>query len=149
MDHLDRKIIAELVDDGRISATELAERISLSLSATSQRLKRILESGVVRRVEAQLDPDRIGRPIDALVDLQLDHGSPFSALDDELAAEPAVVDAMHVTGPFDYVIRVRCHTISDLDRLLRRLKEDFAVSNTSTRIVLATGDGFPRQPAVL
>lgn len=59
-----------------------------------------------------------------------------------------MVDAVHVTGGFDYQIRVRTATIGDLDRLLQELKEDLGVRETSTRVVLHTVDGFPREPAV-
>lgn len=55
---------------------------------------------------------------------------------------------MHLTGPFDYQIRVRTATIDDLDQLLQRLKEQLGVRSTSTRVVLHTVDGFPREPGI-
>ena len=56
MDALDRKIIGELQRDGRISVTELADRLPLSLSATSERLRRLLESDVITGFSATVDP---------------------------------------------------------------------------------------------
>ena len=58
------------------------------------------------------------------------------------------VDAVHVTGGFDYQIRVRTRTIGELDQLLQGFKERLGVRETSTRVVLHTVDGFPREPAV-
>ena len=55
---------------------------------------------------------------------------------------------MHLTGGFDYQIRVRARSIGELDDLLRWLKESLGVRETSTRIVLHTVEGFPREPAV-
>jgi Lrp/AsnC family leucine-responsive transcriptional regulator len=66
---------------------------------------------------------------------------------DELLALPEVVDAMHLTGRFDYQVRLRCASIDALDQLLRNFKEQLGVSETVTRLVLSTAAGYPRQPA--
>lgn len=148
MDQIDRKIITLLLEDGRLSVTDLADAVHLSLSAASQRLRRLRESGAIDRFTIRLDGAAVGRPIDALVDLQLMPGSPWSGIDDALRENPDVVDAVHVTGGFDYQIRVRTRTIDELDRLLQDLKEHLGVRETSTRVVLHTVEGFPREPAV-
>jgi Lrp/AsnC family leucine-responsive transcriptional regulator len=96
----------------------------------------------------RLNGAAIGRPVDALVDLQLAPGSPWAGVDSALRENENVVDAVHLTGGFDYQIRVRSRTIGDLDELLRWLKESLGVRETSTRIVLHTVDGFPREPAL-
>lgn len=148
MDEIDRKIIGLLLDDGRKSVTEVADEVHLSLSATSQRMRNLQETGMIAGFTARLGPNAVGRPIDAIIDIALASGSPFAELDSHLLQIPDVVDAMHLTGPFDYQVRVRSRSIDDLDRLLRRLKEELDVRETSTRIVLHTVGGFPRQPAI-
>jgi Lrp/AsnC family leucine-responsive transcriptional regulator len=148
MDRIDRKILMLLVEDGRLSVTELADAVHLSLSAASQRLRRLRASGAIERFTVRLGAEAVGRPIDALVDLQLTPGAPWSGIDDALRDDPDVVDAVHVTGGFDYQIRVRTATIGDLDRLLQDLKERLGVRETSTRVVLHTVDGFPREPGL-
>jgi Lrp/AsnC family transcriptional regulator, leucine-responsive regulatory protein len=148
MDAIDRRILTLLTEDGRLSVTELADEVHLSLSAASQRLRRLRETGAIERFTVRLGGEAVGRPIDALVDLQLTPGAPWSGIDDALRENPDVVDAVHVTGGFDYQIRVRTATIEDLDRLLQRLKERLGVRETSTRVVLHTVEGFPREPAV-
>jgi Lrp/AsnC family transcriptional regulator, leucine-responsive regulatory protein len=148
MDAIDRRILTLLTEDGRLSVTELADEVHLSLSAASQRLRRLRETGAIERFTVRLGGEAVGRPIDALVDLQLTPGAPWSGIDDALRENPDVVDAVHVTGGFDYQIRVRTAPIEDLDRLLQRLKERLGVRETSTRVVLHTVEGFPREPAV-
>jgi len=145
MDDIDRRIISELVADGRLSVTELSDQVSLSLSATSQRLRRLVDSGTIARFTVDLDPVRIGRPIDALVDIRLPSDRPFSDLDNEVLSLPEVVDAVHLTGRFDYQVRLRCRNIDDLDDILRVFKERLGVEETSTRVVLSTVAGMPRQ----
>ena len=146
MDEIDRRILQELVVDGRLSVTELADQISLSLSATSQRLRRLVDAGAIERFTVRLDPATVGRPIDALVDLRLPADLSFSGIDEGILALPEVVDAVHLTGRFDYQVRLHCRTINELDTILRDFKQSFGVEETSTRVVLSTVAGFPRQP---
>ncbi len=148
MDDIDRRILTMLVADGRASVTEIADAVHLSLSAASQRLRRLRDSGAIDRFTIRVGGEAVGRPVEALVDLQLAPGSSWDGLDDELRGHDAVVDAVHLTGGFDYQIRVRATSIDELDSLLRWLKESLGVRETSTRIALHTVDGFPREPAV-
>lgn len=148
MDDVDRRILGLLVEDGRMSVTDLADAVHLSLSAASQRLRRLKESGAIDRHTIRVGATAVGRPIDALIDLQLAPGSPWEGIDDALRANIDVVDAVHLTGGFDYQIRVRTRSIEDLDALLRWIKERLGVRETSTRLVLHTVEGFPREPAV-
>ena len=148
MDAIDRKILNLLVADGRASVTDIADEVHLSLSAASQRLRRLRESGAVDRFTIKVGGAAIGRPVDALVDLQLSPGAPWAGIDTALREHLDVVDAVHVTGGFDYQIRVRARSIEDLDDLLRWLKESMGVRETSTRVVLHTVEGFPREPAI-
>lgn len=145
MDQIDRKILELLVADGRTSVTDLADAVHLSLSAASQRLRRLQESGAIERFTVRLGGPATGRPVEALVDLQLSPGSPWEGIDDALRRHDDVVDAVHLTGGFDYQVRVRSRSIADLDDLLRWLKESMGVRETSTRIVLHTVEGFPRE----
>ena len=148
VDDIDRKIISLLVDDGRASVTEIADAVHLSLSAASQRLRRLRAAGAIDRFTVRVGAEAVGRPIDALVDLQLSPSAPGKGIDDALRDHDAVVDAVHVTGGFDYQIRVRAQSIDELDQLLQWLKESLGVRETSTRVVLHTVSGFPREPAV-
>lgn len=148
MDAIDRRILKLLVADGRASVTDIADEVHLSLSAASQRLRRLRESGAVDRFTIKVGGAAIGRPVDALVDLQLSPGAPWAGIDTALREHVDVVDAVHVTGGFDYQIRVRARSIEDLDDLLRWLKESLGVRETSTRVVLHTVEGFPREPAI-
>ncbi len=149
MDAIDRKIIAELQADGRMSATELSDRIALSLSATSERLRRLQATGVISGFTVLVDPDAAGRPIQALVDVRLPVSDRYaSELEAAFAELPAVIDAVHLTGPFDTQLRIAATDVGELDRLLARLKDDFGVRETNTRLILRTIDGFPRPPQV-
>ena len=146
MDQIDRKILTILQEDGRISATELAKRIQLSVSATGERLRNLQTSGVIRHFAAVVDPTLVGRPIEALVDIRVgpNNTTPWSELDKLIAAFPAVIDATHLTGRFDTQLRVATRDVAELDELLARIKDELGAEETNTRLVLRTIEGFPR-----
>lgn len=148
MDAIDRKIIGVLQEDGRISATELSDRVSLSLSATSERMRRLQSSGVIAGFTVVIDPEVVGRPIQAVIDVRLPSDHSASGLDQLLITIPTVVDAVHLTGPFDMQLRVAAEDVAELDRLLAFLKDDLGVQETNTRLILRTLLGFPRPPQV-
>lgn len=146
MDAIDRTILAALQIDGRMTATDLATRVGLSLSATSERLRQLRAGGVIRGFTVSVDPAGVGRPIEVLVDVRLAAGTPQEQLDAGLRAIPGVLDATHLTGRFDTQLRVAAADVSELNDLLIALKEELGVEETNTRLVLGTIEGFPRIP---
>lgn len=144
MDSIDREIIGILQEDGRITATDLAKKIRLSLSATSERLRQLQQSGVIRGFTVLVDLASVGRTIEALVDVRLSSGSDNVSVDEVIARLPGVVDAVHLTGPFDTQLRVATRDVAELDALLVRIKDELEAEETNTRLVLRTIESFPR-----
>ncbi len=148
MDRIDREIIEMLADDARISATELAARLPLSVSATAERLRRLIGSGVIRRFTVDLDPTLVGRPIRVFVDMRLRRDIDKHEADRALQTLPAVVDACHVTGRYDYQLQIAAMDVDDLDRTLGLLIDVIGAEETNTRLVLAAAPGFPRAVSI-
>ncbi len=148
MDAIDRKIIGLLQNDSRISVTDLADEVPISISAASERLKRLIRSGLISRFTIELDSEMAGRAIDALIEIRLPTQIDPRPFDEAIRAMPAVVNALHLTGPFDYQLRVQTRDVPELDALLSKLKLDFGVAETNTRLALRTVEGFPRPPSI-
>jgi Lrp/AsnC family leucine-responsive transcriptional regulator len=138
MDDIDREIIGHLLRDARMSFRELGERVSLSANAAAERTRRLRERGVIAGYSAVLNPDAAGRGLVALIDVRL--GGPADAPRFERLVDgaAAVTDAAHVTGRFDYQLRVACRDTAELDTLIRTLKTRAGVVETDTRISLRT-----------
>ncbi len=144
MDDVDKRIIAQLQNDGRISVTELADRLPLSLSATSERLRRLLDSGLITGFAATVDPAAVGRMIEALVDVRFGPGGYAPDIDFGGGTLAGVVDAVHLTGRFDMQLRVAARDVAELDGILESLKDDLQAEETNTRLILRNIAGFPR-----
>lgn len=146
LDALDRDILGELSIRGRLSWRELGERVGLGASATAERVRRLENEGVISGYRAQIDPESIGRGLQALIDIRLGPAADSDEFQQSLADAVEVMSAVHVTGPFDYVVHVACRGVSDLDRLVRGWKGRFG-GETSTRVMLnvVPVDGLRRQ----
>lgn len=109
LDRLDRKILRLLQDDGRLSNTELAERIALSPTATSERLKRLTRDGYILGYTARLSPHKLGRGLLVFVEIKLERTLPdiFEAFADAVRRSTAVMECHMVAGGFDYLVKAR------------------------------------------
>jgi Lrp/AsnC family transcriptional regulator, leucine-responsive regulatory protein len=137
-DDVDRVILRELVENGRASYRELGEAAGLSANAAADRVRRLVRRGVITGFTATVDPRGDGRAVHALIDVRLSADRESDAFGEEVKQFDAVIDAAHVTGRFDYHLRVACRDTNELDELLRTLKRRLGVAVTETRIVLRT-----------
>jgi Lrp/AsnC family transcriptional regulator, leucine-responsive regulatory protein len=135
LDPIDRAILAALLRDGRLSWRDLADAIGLGPTATAERARRLRTDGVLRGFTAVLDPARLGRALEATCDVQLGDDVPAADFEAALREVPAVTDAVHLTGAFDYLLRLACADPADLDATLYALKRAGA-RRTETRVVL-------------
>jgi len=109
IDQIDRKILRALQADGRLSNTDLAERISLSATATAERVKRLVREGYVEGFSARLSPERLGRGLLVFVQVKLDRTTPdvFEAFATAVRRSDDVMECHMVAGGFDYLVKAR------------------------------------------
>ncbi|ONG52467.1 ArsR family transcriptional regulator [Pseudoroseomonas deserti] len=109
IDRIDRSILDILQRDGRITNQELAERIGLSPTATSERLRRLLRDGFVSGFGARLDPHRLGFGLLVFVEVLLDKTTPdiFEKFAAAVIRAPEVLECHMVAGGFDYLVKTR------------------------------------------
>jgi DNA-binding Lrp family transcriptional regulator len=108
MDDVDRRILAELQRDGRLTLTELAERVSLSVSPCHRRLRILERSGAIAGYHAQLDAGVLGLAFEALVFVTMryeDHET-IAAFELAVGEIPNVLQAQRLFGDPDYLLRV-------------------------------------------
>jgi DNA-binding Lrp family transcriptional regulator len=108
VDALDRKILAELQHDGRLSVTELAERIGLSVSPCHRRLRALEQAGAISGYRAHLNAGALGLTFEALVFVTM-HGADRTTVDafeQAVAGIPHIQQAQRLFGDPDYLLRV-------------------------------------------
>jgi len=119
MDVYERKILAELQRDGRISVTDLAARVGLSLSPCRRRLRALEQSGVIRGYRAELDPAALGLGFSTIVFVTLKEGDKraVEAFEKAVVALHQVVQAQRLFGDPDYLLQVLVKDLSAFQRL--------------------------------
>lgn len=119
MDKIDRKILAELQKDGRLSVTELAERVGLSLSPCHRRVKALEESGTISGYKAQLDPVHLGFNFSAIVFVTLREGDrkAVESFENAVVQIPEVIQAQRLFGDPDYFLYVVTHDLTAFQKL--------------------------------
>jgi DNA-binding Lrp family transcriptional regulator len=108
MDAIDRKIIAELQAEGRLTVTELAQRVGLSVAPCHRRLRELERAGAIRGYRAVVDPAAIGLGFEVLVQVTMDREDAATIADFErgLAEIAEVRHAERLFGDPDYLLRV-------------------------------------------
>lgn len=108
MDSVDRRILAELQQDGRLTLTELADRVRLSISPCHRRLRALESSGAITGYRAQLDAHALGLTFEALVfvTMRAADRDTIEAFEQAVAAIPHVLQAQRLFGDPDYLLRV-------------------------------------------
>ena len=119
MDDVDRKILAELQNDGRLTITELADRVQLSVSPCHRRVRALERSGVISAYRAQVDPAAVGLTFSALVFVTLRDGdrSAVEAIESAIARVVEVTRAQRLFGDPDYLLHVVAADLPAFQRL--------------------------------
>lgn len=139
LDEQDIAILRELQCDGRISNVELARRINLSPPATHARTKRLEEQGFIRQYVALLDMEKVGYDLLCFVSvsLQLHQVEGLENFKVIMSQLPEVLGCYHVTGEFDYLLKVVIRNRQDLQNfLVEKLTPIPGVARIYTSLVL-------------
>ncbi|AGB81670.1 HTH-type transcriptional regulator lrpC [Serratia rubidaea] len=129
MDIIDHQILALLAEDARMSLKTLSAKVGLSSPSTSERLRRLEESGVIQGYTLNVNLQALGYGFQSLVRLKPLPGM-LKKVEQMVAAIPEVVECDKVTGEDCFIIRLAARSLEQLDQILDRLAEQ-AQSNTS------------------
>ena len=119
LDRIDRRILALLQRDGRLSNAELARKVNLSPASCHRRTQRLFADGFIQSARAVIAPERVQRGTLVLVGVVLDRSTPesFGAFEAAIRTLPFVLDCHLVAGDFDYFLKIRVKDMADFNRL--------------------------------
>jgi Lrp/AsnC family leucine-responsive transcriptional regulator len=119
IDEINRRLLAELQEDARLTLAELGRRIGLSSPAVTERLQRLERSGVIRGYCADIDPAALGLSLTAVIRVRPAPGQLYNVA--ELAQEtPEVVECTRVTGDDCYVMKAHLRDVGHLEEVIDR-----------------------------
>jgi Lrp/AsnC family leucine-responsive transcriptional regulator len=122
LDATDRRILAALQKEGRITNAELSERINLSPSACHRRVQRLEEDGFIAAYVALVDARKLGKPTTVFVEITLESQAEdlLDAFEREVARVPDILECHLMAGSADYLIKIVAEDTEDFARIHRR-----------------------------
>lgn len=140
MDQKDRQILEVLQNDGRIAHTRLAEIVDLSAPAVLARVRKLEEQGIIKGYQAVVDPDKVGNPVISFIGVTLVHHQrePLEQFSERIGELPEVLEAYHLTGGTDYLLKIAVQDIQAVeDFLVNKLAMIPGVDKVHTSMVLS------------
>ncbi|HKK06362.1 MAG TPA: Lrp/AsnC family transcriptional regulator [Gammaproteobacteria bacterium] len=140
LDRMDRRILEELQRDGGLTNQQLAERVGLSPSPCSRRVRQLEEAGIILRRVTLLDRNRLGLKLTAIIQIGMDRHTPerFQVFESKVASYPEVLECYLITGQqADYLLKV---VVPDMDYyqqfLLEKITRIEGVSGVHSSFVM-------------
>lgn len=120
LDRIDRHILRILQEEGRISFTELGERVGLSTTPCTERVRRLERDGVITGYHARLDPQHVKATLLVFVEISLAYksGDIFEEFRRAALRLPNVLECHLVSGDFDYLLKARISEMASYRKLL-------------------------------
>jgi Lrp/AsnC family leucine-responsive transcriptional regulator len=136
IDGIDREIIRQLLAHARISFRDLGVKVHLSPNATAERVRRLVESGIIGGFHAEIDRTKLGQTLQAYIDIKLNPVTSAQTFQTTALRLPGVLSMTSMTGALDFRLRVACKDQSDLVNLIETLRSKAGVQETNTSIIL-------------
>jgi len=151
LDQIDRRILAELQADGRMTNVELARRVGISAPPCLRRVRRLEQAGVIRGYHAETEPSRLGYEVMffALVGLDSQRQSVLDAFEAMVSSWPEVRECHMIRGGGDFILKVVARDTAHENELTRRLTAAPNVTRVQTLQTIRTGKdeaGVPITP---
>lgn len=138
MDAIDSKILEVLQENSRVSISDLSKQVNLSLSAVSERLKKLEASSVIERYTVILDSKSLGQELSVFMNISLENPRNTSEFFEIVAKENEILECHYVTGEYDYILKITTKNTATLESLMNRIKEIPGIKRTQTNVVLSS-----------
>ena len=138
IDEIDVKILELLQEDGRMQRSDVAEEVDLSISAVSDRMRKLEERGVIEGYRAVVDAKRLHLDITAFIRVSVEGSERYSGFVDRVSDMQQVLEVHSITGEGSHLLKVRTTNTTTLERFLSDIQAIPGVTHTTTSIVLST-----------
>lgn len=138
LDEIDRSLLASLQENDRMTMGDLSKALEVPTSTLNDRLKRLLRQGLITGFHARLSPEALGLNLLAFVYIGWNSPKTEPVFLDRVGQMAEVLECHHVTGAWNYLMKVRVRTTRELESFLVGMKAIEGVERTETMIVLSS-----------
>ena len=122
MDEKDKLILSLLQKDGRMTASEMAEKVDLSVPAVTERIRKLTEGSVLKEFRAVVDAKKVGYDVTAYILLDMSSSNSYGDMVQYAQDNDEVLECHSITGEGSHILKVRTHDTSSLESLLRDIQ---------------------------
>jgi len=146
MDSNDYKLLKQLMAKGRSTWAELGALLNLSAPSAADRVHKLEEAGVIKGYSAIINPEAVGCGLAALISVIIEDSEQRSNILKKIDELPEILECYHVAGDVDYILKARCTSTKDLERLISMELKAFPGVKTRTMVILSTVKETPILP---
>jgi len=137
IDHIDTLILNELTKNARESASNIADRVEMSIPAVAERIKKLQDSGVIKGYNLLIDNQKIGMDVSAFITIISESSAFFEDVVKEADMNPNVISCYTTTGSGSHILLVETRNTRSLEKLLRDIQTWPGVKRTETQLILS------------
>ncbi len=136
MDNTDLKIIKLLQANARISASDISKKVNLSVSAVTDRLRKLESSKTIKQYTTILNPEKFEKELSAFMLISLQNPHIDKSFTDFVSSENNILSCFYIAGEFDFMINIVTKNTTTLTEILNRIKSIDGVVKTNTMVIL-------------
>ncbi len=138
MDVTDIKILELLQENSRISISEISKKVNMSLSAVSERLKKLESTDAIKKYTVILNPQYLGQELSVLMNLCLEQSGGVADFYEFIKNEPEILECHYITGEYDISLKIITRNTCTLEKLMNRIKNYPGIRRTQTNVILSS-----------
>ena len=143
IDAKDISILSLLQSNSRMTASEIAESVGMSVPAVTERIKKLTEAEIIQKFSAKLDAKKLGFDLSAFIAVVSSSSDHYEDIISESIKNPSVMECHSVAGDGSHLLKVRVKSSTGLEKLLRDIQAWPGVIRTHTSVVMSTyKEGF-------
>jgi Lrp/AsnC family transcriptional regulator, leucine-responsive regulatory protein len=136
MDNTDARILSALSSDSRRSYAEVGAEVGLSTAAVHERVRKLIERGVIEHFDLRIAPEKVGLHFTAFVAIRNESGINCAHLAEQLRAIPQVLELHSVAGEYDELLKVRTRNATEFEQVIYQIKAIPGIARTTSTVVL-------------
>ncbi len=138
LDETDRKIIALLQNDARMTNAAIAAKVGLTAPSVFERIRKLEQRGVIQGYSAVVDPIALGKVMTAFIRLTAADDEKYATGVEALRDDPDVLECYHVAGEDCFIVKTKVASPAELEELLGRIRSKITIQRSVTMIALST-----------
>lgn len=138
MDNIDKKILRLLQVNARITASEIAGEVNLSIPAISERLKKLETSGIIKQYTTIINPELLNKTLMAIIFITLERPKYSEIFVEFVKQKNDILECHYLAGDYDYALKIMTENTATLQELLNHIKSVQGVQKTRTIVILSS-----------